>query len=452
MSERYHCQWAWLPPGRVAADVLLTASDGRLTAVEPGVARPPGAHARPGLTLPGLANAHSHAFHRALRGRTHTGRGSFWAWREAMYALAGRLDPDTYGALARAVFAEMALAGFTSVGEFHYLHHGADGRRYDDANAVGHALVAAAREAGVRLCLLDACYLTGGIGAPLEGVQRRFGDGDAERWSARVDDLAAAYRDAGDVVVGAAAHSVRAVPPGQLPTVAAWARAAGAPLHAHLSEQPAENAACQQAYGASPTTVLAEAGVWQERATAVHAIHLDAVDVAVLGAAGANACLCPTTERDLADGVAPAAALRRAGARLTLGTDSHAHIDGFEEARAAELDLRLVTGERGSLDRGDLLTALTADGQASLGFDDAGALAVGARADLVTVRLDSVRTAGVAPGPGEPADLAADGALFAASAADVTDVTVDGRAVVTGGRHVLGDVAGLLTAALEDLR
>ena len=307
---RYHAEYAWLG-GRPEPEVLLEVTRGRFTRVTPGVPRPPEATRLPGLCLPGFADAHSHAFHRALRGRTQAGPGDFWTWRERMYELAARLDPDTYLALATAVYAELALAGVTCVGEFHYLHHDRDGRRYDDPNAMGAALVAAAAAAGVRLTLLDACYLSRTAdGQPLAGVQRRFGDGDAEAWAARVSRL----RPEGEHArVGAAVHSVRAVPAPQLPTVATWAAERGAPLHLHLSEQPAENEACLALHRRTPTQLLAERGVLGERTTAVHATHLTASDQATLGRSGTGVCLCPTTERDLADGIGPARGLADAG-------------------------------------------------------------------------------------------------------------------------------------------
>ena len=433
----YVCEWAWLPGG-AAAGVVIEVVDGRITRVEPGGAVPAGAHRLSGLVLPGLASAHSHAFHRALRGRTHAA-GTFWTWRDQMYEVAERLDPETYHALARATFAEAVLAGCTSIGEFHYLHHQADGMPYADANQIGHALIQAARDAGARLTLLDTCYLTGGIDHPLTGVQRRFSDFDAHCWEDRVDGLASAYADASDVVIGAAIHSVRAVPPDQMRVVAAWAASSRAPLHAHVSEQPAENTACLEAYGVTPTALLADVGALGSSTTAVHATHVTDADVDLLGQTRTHVCLCPTTERDLADGIGPARRLWDAGAPLTLGSDSHAVTDLFEEARAVELNLRLDTGQRGHLTPAELLEALTVTGHASLGFPDAGTLATGQRADLVAVRMDSVRTAGTPP------DAAV---VFAASAADVTDVVIDGRHRVREGRHELGDVARLQAEAI----
>src|SRR5690606_29270426 len=215
----YWAQRAWLADGPAEAVAIETAA-GRITSVIAGVP-PAGAEILPGLVLPGLANAHSHAFHRALRGRTHGEGGTFWTWRKQMYDLAERLDPDSYFRLARAVYAEMALAGITCVGEFHYLHHAPGGRPYTDPNAMGHALIAAAAEAGIRITLLDALYLEGGFGEPLEGAQRRFGDGGLEAWANRVDKIEASSH----AVVGAAVHSVRAVPAEAIEAFASTVRA-----------------------------------------------------------------------------------------------------------------------------------------------------------------------------------------------------------------------------------
>jgi formiminoglutamate deiminase len=434
----YHCELAWLGGDAAEADVLVEVDGDRIVAVTPGVAPPPGATRLAGLTLPGLADAHSHAFHRVLRGRTHGGAGSFWSWRDQMYDVAARLDPDGYHALARAVYAEMALAGITCVGEFHYLHHGPGGLRYADANAMGQALVAAAADAGVRLTLLDACYLHGGIGAALGEVQRRFGDGDAGRWAIRVEAL----RLPAHARLGAAVHSVRAVDPASIASVADWAAAHRVPLHAHVSEQPAENERCVEAHGTTPAGVLAAAGALGPHFTAVHATHVTADDIGLLGRSGSTVCLCPTTERDLADGVGPAAALVAAGARLALGTDAHAMVDLFEEARAVELDERLATLSRGHHDPVALLRAATEDGHRSLGWPEAGRLAPGAPADLVSVRLDSVRTAGAT------AATALSTVVFAAAAADVHHVVVGGRVVVDGGVHTAMDVAAELAREL----
>jgi formiminoglutamate deiminase len=436
----YVCELAWLGGEGVEGDVVLEMAEGRLSRIAPGGPPPAGAQRLAGLTLPGFANAHSHAFHRALRGRIESVRGSFWSWREAMYALAERLDPESYRALARATFAEMALAGITAVGEFHYLHHGPRGTRYDDPNEIGRALVSAAREAGIRITLLDACYLGGGPGEPVEGVQARFSDGDVDAWAAR----AAARGDpAPGARYGAAIHSVRAVDPDSAATVAQCASAQGWPLHAHVSEQPAENESCRAAYGDTPTAVLADAGVLSDRFTAIHFTHVEAADIALLAGSGSRCCLCPTTERELADGIGPAREIASAGAPLALGSDSNAVIDQFEEMRAIELDQRLATGERGHHTAAELLRSATRDGHAALGWGDAGAIAPGAPADLVTVGLDGVRLAGVT------AASALESVVYAAAPADITRVIVGGRELVRDGVHVQIDVAAELRAAIS---
>jgi formiminoglutamate deiminase len=411
----YWLERAWTGTG-VQDSVRVEIQDGVFSSVE--VADPGDAERLAGLTIPGLANCHSHAFHRALRGRTQRERGTFWTWREQMYALAERLTPDSYYDLARATYREMALSGITSVGEFHYLHHGPGGTPYADPNAMGHALLAAAHDAGIRIALLDACYLTAGVGAEPQGVQRRFSDGDAERWAERVDDL---HVDGPMAVVGAAIHSVRAVPREQMPRVVRWAADHDAPLHVHLSEQVAENDACVAAYGSTPTEVLADAGALGQRTSAVHATHLTDRDIGLLGGSGTSACFCPTTERDLGDGIGPSRRLHDAGSPLTLGSDSHAVIDLFEEMRAVELDERLATRRRGHWSAAELLAAATHQGHRSIGFDGAGRIAVGAPADLVTLDTASLRTAGTG------AD--AETAVFAASAADVVQVVCAGKVV-----------------------
>lgn len=441
---RWHAEFAWLGH-EVAADVLIEADGERFTTVTRGVPAPGDAQHLPGLTLPGLANAHSHAFHRALRGRAQEGRGTFWTWRERMYRIADRLDPDAYRALATAVYAEMALAGISCVGEFHYLHHRPGGEPYGEPNEMGEALVQAAADAGVRVTLLDTCYLAGGIGEPLKGPQLRFGDGTAGNWARRVDSL---YEHTGKgrlhARVGAAVHSVRAVPREQIGAVAAWAREHRAPLHVHLSEQPAENEACRDAYGLTPTRLLAEAGALGALTTAVHATHLDPDDIALLGATMTGVCMCPTTERDLADGIGPARDLSTAGSPLCLGSDQHAVIDLFEEARAVELDERLRTRRRGHWTSGELLAAATSNGHSALGWPEAGRLEPGAYADLVTVDLASPRTAGAG------GRYAAEAAVFAATAADVRHVVVSGRQIVHDGRHLLlDDVPALLDDAVR---
>jgi formiminoglutamate deiminase len=467
--RRWHAELAWIAapasPGQaagsapaagpgptLASDVLIEADGARFTAVTPGTpaARvPPGTVRLPGLTLPGLANAHSHAFHRALRGSAASkAGGTFWTWREQMYEVAGRLDPASYFALARAAYAEMALAGVTCVGEFHYLHHAPGGARYSERNETGLILVSAAAAAGLRITLLDACYLAsgfapGGAALPLSGVQLRFGDGSAAAWAERVAEIPVDAHGmmAPHARLGAAVHSVRAVSPAQVPEVMAWAQATGAPVHAHLSEQPLENAECWAAFGATPAEVLFEAGALGPRTTLVHATHLTDRDVELLGGSRSTVCVCPLTEADLADGIGPAPALAAAGSPLALGSDGHSAIDLIEEARWLELSQRLATRRRGHFSPAELAEAATAGGHACLGWPDAGEIGPGAYADLVTLSLDSPRLAGARH------PLAA---VFAAgTASDVRHVVSSGVDVVRDGHHLLVDnVPGELAAAV----
>jgi len=437
----FWCEHAVLPGGLRRSVRVLTAR-GRIVEVLPDVRPEPGDVTLPGVVLPGLANAHSHAFHRALRGRTHDDGGNFWSWREAMYAVTHRLDPETLHALAKAVFAEMVLAGYTAVGEFHYVHHAPRGRRYADPNVMGKALTSAAREVGIRMTLLDTCYLSGGLTAsghlPLDEAQERFSDGSVDAWASRVGDLA----EDDTTRVGAAVHSVRAVPCDDLAAVGEFTSRDDRPLHLHLSEQPGENLACEGFYGCSPTELLSGEGLLTPRTTAVHATHLSDKDVDLLGGARATACFCPTTERDLADGIGPARRLHDAGVALALGSDQHAVIDPFEEVRGVEMHERLESMERGRFSAADLLAMGSLDGYRSLGWDDGGVIAGGHLADLVAVRLDTPRTAGCPP----------DHVLYAATSADVSDVVVHGEHVVAEGQHRLGDVGRLLTDAIAAVR
>jgi formiminoglutamate deiminase len=280
--RRWHADLAWLPAGGVRSAVLIEAAGERFVSVRPDVRAgdvPAGTVHLPGLTLPGLANAHSHAFHRALRGVVQAGQGTFWTWRERMYQVAGRLQPDSYLALARAVYAEMALAGITCVGEFHYLHHDTGGARYADPNEMGRVLIEAAVQAGLRITLLDTCYLSGGLspdGSPAElsDVQQRFSDGDGAGWAERAGQLGADEHGMLGATPAPGWRSTRSgrCRPDQMGPVVAWSHAYGAPLHAHLSEQPAENEASLAAHGLTPTRLLRPGpGRWGPAPTVVHA-------------------------------------------------------------------------------------------------------------------------------------------------------------------------------------
>lgn len=412
----------------VVDGVRVEHEAGRIRAVAAGPAVP-GDMRLPGLTLPGIANAHSHAFHRALRGRTHADGGDFWTWRERMYAASAALDPERYHALATALYAEMLQAGYTAVGEFHYVHR-------DPTTVMADALIQAARDAGIRLTLLHTLYRHGGRDAQgralaLSGPQRAFGDADVETWLRRHERLP----EGRTMTRGAAVHSLRAVDPEDVARVVA--ATGDEPLHAHVSEQPAENVQVDAAFGRSPVAVLRDAGALGARFTAVHATHVSAEDVADL--AGGFVCVCPTTERDLADGLGPARALADAGATVVIGSDQHVVVDPFDELRALEGHGRLRTGRRGVFTPAELLTAATASGYRSLGWT--GGIAPGAVCDLVTVRRATPRTAGAA----------LDQLWLAASAADVDHVVVDGVPVVTEGRARGGDVGARLAAAIGEV-
>lgn len=434
---------AWIGNTVVEA-VRLVAGDiaGRWTQIEIGTDPHPSDTVVDGLALPGFANVHSHAFHRGLRGRTHT-EGTFWSWREEMYRLTSALTPGSYYELAKAVFAEMVLAGYTSVGEFHYLHHGPSGSPYPDPNAMGKALIRAAREAGIRLSLLDVCYLRGGLNdqgyLPLDEVQLRFSDGSVAAWRDRVDQLIGEVGSTNVARVGMAAHSVRALDPTELASFASACADLSGPIHLHLSEQPAENDTVLAVHGVSPTSLAAQCGLLSDRSVAVHATHLSDEDVEILASADATTCFCPTTERDLADGIGRAADLVAAGIRLSVGSDQHAVVDPFEELRCLEGHERLTSHRRGIFSPAHL--AAIAFNHAALGFSDCGTFQIGHQADLVVVNLESVRTAGC-----EPEQI-----WHAASAADVTDVVIAGRTVVRHGQHRLGDIGAHLGGILSSL-
>lgn len=403
-----HCATA-LVAGRFIDDVRIEVDGaGRIAGLGvgsgPATGGPAPPHLELGVVVPGFVNTHSHLFHRALRGSRDG--DDFWSWRRAMYRAAARLEPDSYRRLACAVYSEMLAAGYTSVGEFHYLHHRADGTAYPDHD-MELAVARGAADAGIRLTLLDTCYLHAGLGddgrgTPLTAGQTRFGDGSVaawlERWYRLRDALASAFPQ---VVLGAALHSVRALTPDEI-AEAVNGLPGDAPLHLHLSEQPRENTDCLAATGLTPAGVLARAGALGRRTTVVHATHLADDDVALLGDSGTTVSLCPTTEADLGDGIARVADLAEAGVPLAIGTDEDVVTDPFAELRMLESTARLAGGRRGVLDVTRLWRAGSADGLHCLspGRYPAGlpaGLQVGRPADLVEIDPSSARLAGVDP-------------------------------------------------------
>ena len=352
------------------------------------------------LLLPGLVNAHSHAFQRTIRGATHQRRAGdpsdFWSWREAMYRAAQSLDPEGIFRATRACYREMLAAGITCVGEFHYLHHQTNGKPYDDANELSKQVIRAADEVGIRLVLLEVFYQRAGAGQPPLPEQRRFCDRSVDAYLRRVDDL----RNSG-IDVGLAPHSIRAVASNELRELANYASTHDLVIHAHVSEQPRENAECAAELKMTPTAAFAESGCL-ERArsfTAVHAVHVDAGDLELLGKQ--HVCACPTTEADLGDGIVPASKHLQAGARLALGSDSNAIIDLLQEARLLEMNERLRRRARICLTLPQatlglsLLASATQAGASSLGRRDLGQLAIGSPFDAFTVDLDHPQLADV---------------------------------------------------------
>ena len=447
----------WLQPdalvweGRLARGVALAiAQDGTCA----GVGSPPPAapvERLPGkLVLPGLVNAHSHAFQRLLRGRTQSAapgrpRDDFWTWRETMYRAASALDPDGLAVASRQCFVEMASSGITTVGEFHYLHHAPDGTPYQDPLELALRVTSAARQVGLRIHLLRVGYARPGHDAPPEPRQQRFYDRTPDAFLAAVSALAQRVQTDPLVTVGAAPHSVRAVPRSWLEEVA---RARPATVHMHVAEQPREVESCLAEHGRRPVELLHELGLLDDRFTAVHAVHLAPDEVRFLSQS--SVCACPLTERDLGDGIVPADALAAAGATLCIGTDGQVEIDPLGELRALEGDLRLQQGRRLVLPaRGEgadslartLLDAATRGGARSLGLAT-GELAPGRAADLCAVDLTHPALLG-APDDGLLAAV-----VFSAPSSAVTDTWVQGQRVVKDGHHPLEESAGRDFSAL----
>jgi len=415
----------------VSADGILLSA-GALPQDAP-VERLPGT-----LLLPGFVNVHSHAFQRLLRGRTQARSpdvevDDFWTWREAMYRAAMTLDPEGLYVASRQCFLEMALAGMTSVGEFHYLHHQPDGTPYAEPLELALQVIRAARDVGLRIVLLRTGYSRAGYKAPPNPRQRRFYDATPEAWLRAAEDLRARTAEDTLVTVGIAPHSVRAVPRSWLEAAAA---AKESLVHMHVAEQPEEVVVCEAEYGRRPVELLADVGLLHEGFTAVHALHTMPHERELLR--GTSVCACPSTERDLGDGVLAADGMARAGVRLCVGTDSQATLDVFDELRMLEGHLRLTRGRRAVLDAPEgadglgqlLLGFATENGARALGLPT-GVLRPGAPADMCAVSLSHPSLVG-APGNALLASV-----VFAAEVGAVRDVAVQGQWVVRDGQHPL---------------
>lgn len=403
--------------------------------------------------LPGLVNGHSHAFQRLIRGRTEyvaagSGSDDFWSWREAMYRAAEALTPEDVYTASRQAFLEMLLAGITAVGEFHYLHHQPDGSPYMERNTLAREVIRAARDVGLRIVLLRVGYARAGFRVPENPRQRRFIDKDVDSFLSAVESLARDTQGVPGVSVGMAPHSVRAVPREWL-TVLAGVRGE-LPVHMHVAEQPKEIEACQAEHQLRPVELLEELGLLEQRFTAVHAVHVTEAEARMLGEVGANVCACPSTERNLGDGIVPADTLAGSGARVCLGSDSQATVDLLDEARQLEGHLRLARLRRAVLDPGGgavdglaarLFEMATVNGARSLGLPT-GTLEPGAPADFFTVDLNHPSLVGASP-----ASLLS-GIVLGADKSAVREVAVDGRLVVREGQHPRAEESGRAFHAL----
>lgn len=430
---------AWSPDyiytdGRFRSGLAIRAdTDGNIVELAEGI--PNATRLARRAMLPGLVNSHSHAFQRIIRGRTEyrsqNARDSFWTWREQMYAAATSLSPEEIYTVSRLAFREMALSGITAVGEFHYLHHSPDGSPYSDPNLLEREVIRAAHDVGIRIALLRVAYARAGYQTEPNPRQVRFIEESPETYLTHLDQLLTTIDTKGGMVwAGVAPHSVRAVPLDYLKRIIAFANERQLPVHMHVAEQPAEVAACIQEYGRSPVALLDTEGLLSDRFTAVHAIHVTPKAVAALARSGAGVCACPTTERNLGDGVVPADLYFKSNVPVSLGTDSQIQIDLLEDARELEYHLRLQKMERNVLAQENetaasglaarLFECATVNGAKAIGFNG-GKLEVGAPADFFTVDLDDPSIAGASPD-----DLLAN-IVFSLSRTAIRDVVVNGK-------------------------
>jgi len=435
----------WLPDliyvnGRFESNRALVCDSGKIQEITNSI---DGIRLKNRALLPGLVNAHSHAFQRVIRGRTehrsHHTTDSFWTWREQMYAAANRLGPEEIYNASRLAFLEMALTGITAVGEFHYIHHAPDGSTYDDPNLLAREVIRAAHDVGIRIALLRVAYARSGFGLEANPQQIRFIEQSPDTFLTHLEQLLDAPELKSDMAwAGVAPHSVRAVPLDYLKTIISFAKERSLPVHMHVAEQPAEVSACIEEYGRSPVALLDTEGLLSKRFTAVHAIHVTPKAIASMARSGAIVCACPTTERNLGDGVVPVDAYFDAGVRVSLGTDSQVQIDLLEDARELEYHLRLQKIARNVLAPVDddsssalarrLFECATVRGAESIGFDG-GKLEPGAPADFFTVDLDDLSIAGASP-----EDLLAN-LVFSLSRTAIRDVVVGGKQIINHGLH-----------------
>jgi formimidoylglutamate deiminase len=434
LNTLYRPELLYFQRGFAGGQALLVSSEGNILAADAAPTTETVSLPRKAL-LPGFVNTHSHSFQRLIRGKSESRAMSgrdFWSWRGTMYHAAAHLEPEEVYDVARMAFLEMLLSGTTTVGEFHYLHNGPGGRPYDDPNLLSKQVIAAAQSVGIRIVLLRSAYLRSGYDLPLDPGQIRFFESSAQ-FIENMNALTAAT----SVPVGVAPHSLRAVPLRELKQIAAWTRARKLPLHMHVAEQIAENEACLREYGLTPVALLGREGLLGPDFTAVHAIHISPEEIGLLARSGVTVCSCPTTERNLGDGVIVADKVMREGIAIALGSDSQAQIDPLEDARELEYHLRLDRQQRAILDQigeqtlaSRLFDCATLNGARSLGVN-AGLLSPGYLADFFTVDLDDLSIAGHSDEDLLPL------AVFSLNRTAIRDVIVNGRWVVRDGRHPL---------------
>ena len=442
MATTYEFDHLMMPDGWRSPGRLTVGDDGMIVAGDETA----NAERVAGHAIPGLPNLHSHAFQRAMAGLTERagpGRDSFWTWREVMYGFVERITPEDAEAIATQLYIEMLKAGYTAVGEFHYLHHAPDGSPYDDVAEMSARVAAAASRAGIGMTLLPVLYMTGGFGgAPAGDGQRRFLN-DVERFLAIVEDMRAAHADDPQVAVGIAPHSLRAVPPEALAEAAAGLAAmdAAAPIHIHIAEQVKEVDDCLGWSGQRPVAWLLDNAAVDERWCLVHATHMDTGETTALAATGAVAGLCPTTEANLGDGIFPLRAFTSAGGRLGVGSDSHVSVSPVEELRWLEYGQRLTHLERNvaaddaTPSTGAALYRRALAGGAQAMARPISALTAGMRADIVV--LDANHPALVH----RTGDDVVDSYIFAGNTSPVRHVMVGGQWVVRDRRHTIEDAA-----------
>jgi formimidoylglutamate deiminase len=413
-------------------------ASGRITRVIPAASASGALRLSNRALMPGFVNVHSHSFQRAIRGKTqwrpvNSQPSNFWSWRETMYQAVLTMSLKDVFEISRVCFLEMLKAGYTTVGEFHYLQRDEDGKAYANPLELHEAVLAAAHAVGIRIVLINTAYATGGVGLPLRPEQRRFNTPDLDEFLNQCDQLRSLVGKMPNTTMGIAPHSVRAVVRDWLKPIHGWGEKADVPVHMHVSEQIGEVEACAAAYGRRPVELLFDAGVLDARFTAVHATHIAMNETALLARARTTVCACPTTERDLGDGFLQATSLHAAGVRIAIGTDSQSVIDPLEEVRLIEYHERLRRNERVLMseardDRASVAPALlrygTVDGARALKVD-AGEIAEGKLADLIAIDLEQIQLHGWTDDT-----LDAMLALSASGPLVVTDTWVGGKRAV----------------------